>query len=171
MLRGPTGILNPWLYTYGVTAAAVFTGLVLLRQVPPRQERLPAAPLLGTLGVALLFLLLNLEIADFFTPVGERVRFEFSGSFARDMTYTVSWALFALALVGAGIRGVWTAVRWAGLILLAVATVKLFLHDLARLGELYRVGALIGVAAMAIAASALYQRFVGRDATASRPAP
>ncbi|MCC6234538.1 MAG: DUF2339 domain-containing protein [Verrucomicrobiales bacterium] len=169
VLRGPTGILNPWLYTYGVTAAAVFTGLVLLRQEPPRQERLPAAPLLGTLGVALLFLLLNLEIADFFTPVGEPVRFEFSGSFARDMTYTVSWALFALALVGAGIRGVWTAVRWAGLILLAVATVKLFLHDLARLGELYRVGALIGVAAMAIAASALYQRFVGRDATASRP--
>ena len=36
---------------------------------------------------------------------------------------------------------------------------KLFIHDLAKLAQLYRVGALLGVAVIAIVASFLYQRF------------
>jgi uncharacterized membrane protein len=80
------------------------------------------------------------------------------------MTYTIAWSLFALALVAAGLGRRWVASRRAGLILLAVALAKLFLHDLARLDQLYRIGALAGVAVVAIAASVLYQRFVAREA-------
>ena len=39
----------------------------------------------------LLFLLLNIEIADAFTPAGERsITFDFDGNFGRDMTYTIA---------------------------------------------------------------------------------
>ena len=43
--------------------------------------------------------------------------------------------------------------------LLCVTLLKLFFHDLAQLGQLYRVGALVGVAVIAILASFAYQRF------------
>jgi len=38
---------------------------------------------------------------------------------------------------------------------LSVALLKLFFHDLARLGQLYRIGAFIGVAVIAMLASLL----------------
>jgi uncharacterized membrane protein len=89
--------------------------------------------------------------------------FEFGGNFARDLAYTVGWALFALALLGVGIWRSARAARYAALALLSVTLLKLFFHDLAQLGQLYRVGALVVVAAVAILASVLYQRFTPND--------
>ena len=43
--------------------------------------------------------------------------------------------------------------------LLSVTLLKLFFHDLAQLGPLYRIGAFIGVAVIAMLASFAYQRF------------
>jgi uncharacterized membrane protein len=40
-----------------------------------------------------------------------------------------------------------------------VTLVKLFFHDLAQLGQLYRIGAFIGVAIVAMLASFAYQKF------------
>jgi uncharacterized membrane protein len=59
--------------------------------------------------------------------------------------------------------GIWKKIRAgrrAALMLLGVALLKLFLHDLARLEALYRIGALFAVAAIAILASVAYQRFL-----------
>ncbi len=168
-LRGPRPLLNLWLYTYGVAATSMFAGAALLQRGNDRLGPVHGRPLLTTLGVILAFGLLNLEIADYFTPVGEPVRFQFSGDFGRDMTYTIAWALFALGLVGAGLARKLVGARWSGLGLLAAAVVKLFLHDLSQLDQLYRVGALVGVAIVAIVASTLYQRFMAGGGEA-RPA-
>jgi uncharacterized membrane protein len=43
--------------------------------------------------------------------------------------------------------------------LLSVTLVKLFFHDLAQIGQLYRIGALVGVAVIAMLASFAYQQF------------
>jgi uncharacterized membrane protein len=51
-------------------------------------------------------------------------------------------------------------VRYAGVILLLITLLKLFLHDLGNLSQLYRIGAFIGVALVLIVASFLYQRFM-----------
>ena len=85
--------------------------------------------------------------------------FQFTGNFARDMTYSIAWALFALTLLVAGIARKIPACRYAALGLLSVTLLKLFFHDLAHLGQLYRIGALIGVAVIAMLASFAYQRF------------
>ncbi len=120
-------------------------------------------------AVVLAFLLLNIEIADYFTPVGAlALTFEFSGNLARDMTYSIAWGAFALALVVAGLWGKIRAARYAGIALLCVTLLKLFLHDLASLQALYRIGAFLGVAIIAIAASFLFQRFFADDL---KPAP
>jgi uncharacterized membrane protein len=159
--RSATPIFNWYLYSFGLVTACLFAGAWLT--APPRDRVLgiSAPPLLQTLGTILAFLLLNVEIADYFSPAGGRaLTFHFSGNFARDMTYTIAWALFALALLLVGIWRVARASRYAGIALLAVALAKLFLHDLARLEALYRIGALFAVAIIATVASFAYQRFL-----------
>lgn len=166
--RSATPVFNWYLYTYGLTTAALFLGARLL--VPPRHLVLKsnARAILASLGTVLAFLLLNIEIADFFSAPGSTLTFQFEGSFARDMTYSIAWALFALGLLVQGIVKRITAVRYAAMALLCVTLVKLFFHDLAQLGQLYRIGAFIGVAMVAMLASFAYQKFF--SATAKPPA-
>ena len=160
-VRGDIGILNWYLFAYGLATAALFAGARLA--APPRHLVLGVnvPPLFNTLGAILAFILLNIEIADYFTAPGVKaLAFQFTGNFGRDMTYTIGWALFALGLLGAGIRWQTKAARYAAITLLSIALLKLFFHDLARLEALYRIGALFAVAVIAMLASFAYQRFL-----------
>jgi len=38
-------------------------------------------------------LLLNIEIADYFSPPGSTLTFQFQRQLARDMTYSIAWGL------------------------------------------------------------------------------
>jgi uncharacterized membrane protein len=157
--RSETPILNWYLYAYGITILCLFVGGWLFR--PPRAPGFERASptLLYSLGAILTFLLLNIEIADYFS-IGPTLTFSFSGNFARDMTYSIAWALYAFALLLIGMRKHTGWVRYAGLALLLVTLAKLFLHDLSSLNQLYRIGAFIGVAIILIVASFVYQRFL-----------
>jgi uncharacterized membrane protein len=165
--RSATPIWNWYLYTYAIGAACYFVAGWLT--APPR-DRLGDIPLPATLfslGTILLFLLLNIEIADYFST-GATITFDFEGNLARDMTYSIAWSLFGLALLLVGMHRQVAGVRYAGIGLLAITLLKLFLHDLASLDQLYRIGALIAVAIVLIGASYLYQRFL---AVEEKPAP
>ncbi len=179
-VRSQTPVFNWYLYAYGLTVAALFTGARLaacpepVEGAPPRERVLGinVVPLFNTLGTILAFLLLNIEIADYFTTPGARtLTFQFSGNFARDMSYTIGWALFALGLLGAGIWKETRTARYAAIALLSVALLKLFFHDLARLEALYRIGALFAVAVIAILASVAYQRFLPGNEKTPPPQP
>ena len=159
--RSETRIWNWYLYVYGVTSACLLGGARLHGAAEKQPERFGRA-LLGSLGTILLFLLLNLEIADYFS-IGPTLTFSFSGNFARDMTYSIGWALFALGLIVVGMRIKERAARYAGVALLGLTLGKLFLHDLNDLNELYRIGAFVGVAVILIAASFIYQRFLAPE--------
>jgi uncharacterized membrane protein len=167
--RSATPIFNWYLYTYGLVTAALFIGARLL--APPRQQvgGINAQALLGSLVPALGFLLLNIEIADYFSAPGSTLTFEFSGNFARDMTYSIAWALFALGLLVYGISKKMAVARYPAMALLCVTLLKLFIHDLARLGQLYRIGAFIGVAIVAMLASFAYHRFYSTSIKAAAP--
>ena len=162
--RSITPILNWYLYTYGIVTVCLFVGARLL--APPRNKisGINTPPLLAGLGTVLAFLLLNIEIADYFSAPGSTLTFQFSGNFARDMTYSIAWGLFALVLLVIGILRKIPAARYSAIGLLSVTLLKLFFHDLARIGQLYRVGALIGVAVIAMLASFAYQRFYAAGA-------
>jgi uncharacterized membrane protein len=157
--RTATPIWNWYLYAYGTTILCLFVGAWLFR--PPRTTAFErtSPTLLCSLGAVLTFLLLNIEIADYFS-IGPTLTFSFSGNFARDMTYSIAWALYAFALLLIGMRQKTRWVRYSGVALLVVTLAKLFLHDLGNLSQLYRIGAFIGVAIILIVASFVYQRFL-----------
>ena len=160
--RGELRIWNWYLYTYLVCSAALLVaGRVLLET----NDRLgPTLPRMSSVlpggAVVLLFLLLNVEIADYFAT-GPTITFNFfSSALAQDLTYTLGWAVFAVALLGAGIVAHSKTGRVTAIILLSVAMAKCAFHDLWRLGGLYRVGSLVGIAACALLITVALQKFV-----------
>jgi len=160
--RSAVPIFNWFLYLYLVSAMALFVAAVLLRDT---DDRLPGiewrlSQLLPGAATVLLFLLVNIEIADFYST-GPTLTFNFlSASLAQDLTYTLAWAAFAIGLLAAGIRVGSRFVRSTALTLLVVTIFKCFVHDLWRLGGLYRVGSLVGLAICLSLVAVLLQRFV-----------
>lgn len=160
-------IVNWYLYTYLVCAIAMF----VMAWLTPKEETVTRK--LGSVaGSVILFFLVNIEIADAWST-GETLTFNFlSSSLAQDLTYTFAWAVFAMALLVSGIVLRSRSARVAALGLLVITIAKCFLHDLARLGGLYRVASLFGLAVSLVLVGLLLQRFVmvrrGPDPTASR---
>jgi uncharacterized membrane protein len=160
--RASVRIWNWYLYAYGITCFCLFAGARAVQQFRETTLARVVPRLLYVLATVLTFLLLNIEIADYFS-VGPTLTFSFSGNFARDMTYSIAWALFALVLLLVGMRRKTKWVRYAGVALLLVTLAKLFLHDFPSLGPLYRIGAFIAVAVILIVASFVYQRFLAPE--------
>jgi hypothetical protein len=154
-------IWNWYLYTYLIPALAMMLGgwqFSKTRDLSMEEVGL-ASKLLPTGGTILLFLLLNIEIADYYAVEG-RITFRMSATLGQDLTYTLGWALFAVVLLSAGIAIRSQAARIAALGLLVVTILKCFLYDLSQLGGLYRVMSFVGLAiCLALVALAL-QRFV-----------
>jgi uncharacterized membrane protein len=160
--RSEVPIVNWYLYTYLVAAAASFAAASLLRN----EERLfdiewlRPGRLLAASGTVLLFLLLNIEIADFFAT-GPNLTFRFSGaSLAQDLSYTLGWAVFAIALLAAGVALASRGARITSIALLAATVLKAFLHDLPSLGGLYRVASFALLALSLAVVAVAIQKFV-----------
>jgi uncharacterized membrane protein len=156
-------VVNWYLYTYLVSAAAFFVAAWLLPANDAAEFKF-ARPAANACGAVLLFLLVNIEIADFYST-GPALTFNFlSSSLAQDLTYTIGWAVFAVAMLIAGLVLHSRGARVAAIFLLLVTVLKCFLHDLARLGGLYRVASLLGLTISLLLVGVLLQKFVIRKA-------
>jgi uncharacterized membrane protein len=163
-------IVNWLLYTYLVPAAAlvgaarIFSAHELSRargfEEPLYARGWPLAALVTSLSAAaVVFVWINLAIADFFAS-GDVLQVRFERTPARDLTTSIAWAIYALALLAIGVRGRLRGARWLSLGLMMVTVVKVFLYDLGELEDLYRVASLLGLAVSLILVSFAYQRFV-----------
>ncbi len=147
------------LLSFGLCGTAMLAAASWLKPPHHRWRELPLRALLYVFGGILLFALLNLEIANAFMPAGrDHLTIDFGGNFARDMSYSIAWGLFALALLVTGFWKQAAGARYAGVGLLLITLGKLFLHDLDQVGSIYRIGAFLVVAVIALGASFLYQR-------------
>ena len=167
-------IVNWLLYTYGVPVLATFAGAWLLRRAEARRGAEPAhdwtvgdrtliAPVVAALGLVLFFVLINVEIADYFSQ-GAYLAFDSTPRLERDLAYSIAWSLYSLLLLGIGIwRGI-KGLRVASLAFLMVTVGKAFLYDLSALEGIYRVLSFLGLGTALIVVSLLYQRFAGRKA-------
>jgi uncharacterized membrane protein len=158
-------IWNWYLYAYGIAAVCFFLSARWFGQPKEKRYERNSPVILYSLAGIVLFLLLNIEIADYFS-IGPTLTFSFEGNFARDMTYTISWSLFAFGLLILGIVKTVRGPRLVAIGLICLAFAKLFLHDLDTLSQLYRIAAFIAVAVIAIVASFVYQRFLSPRAKA-----
>jgi len=152
-------VFNWYLYAYGTVVICLLMAAKLWRfhSETSLDKRTPSV--MNLLATVLAFLLLNIEIADFFST-GTALTFQFSGNLAQDMTYSLGWALFAFGLLLIGLRTGNKAARLGSMGLLAATVIKVFIHDIWRLGQLYRVASFIGLAAVLILVSFLYQRYL-----------
>ena len=161
--RGAVPFWNWYLYTYLATAACCFGAARLLWEddEDSRIGRLPRlSRVLPGAGAVLLFLLLNIEIADCFST-GPALTFNLlHGNLAQDLSYTLGWALFAVVMLAAGIVAGNKMTRVAAIMLLAVTILKAFLHDLSRLAGLYRIASFVGLALSLALVAVVLQKFV-----------
>jgi uncharacterized membrane protein len=130
--RGSLPVLYWYLYTYLICAGAFFV---------------------------LLFYLLNIEIADYYAT-GPTLAFRFGVTVSQDLTYTIGWLVFGMALLAAGIYLQNRAARGAAVGLIAITTFKCFLYDLGSLEGLYRVASFVGLAASLALVSLALQKYV-----------
>ncbi len=73
-------------------------------------------------------------------------------------SYSALFMLYGAVLLGAGFRRRSQFVRWQALVLLAAAIGKVFLVDISELSQGYRVLSFLGLGALLLAVSFLYQR-------------
>jgi hypothetical protein len=154
-------VFNWYLYTYAICGTALLVAGWLLSKtedevisgVPPPSALFPAA------GVILLFLVLNIEIADYYAT-GPEIMFKFGVTIAQDLTYTIGWLIFGLVLLMACIHADIRTGRIAAVALIALTTCKAFLYDMSSLGGLYRVASLVGLAASLSVVALALQKFV-----------
>jgi uncharacterized membrane protein len=159
--REGTRIFNWWLYTYGLSSAALLGAARLLRD-DEDAKKLKMSGLLMTAAGILLFLLMNVEIADWHST-GTTVTFNLEGaSLAEDMTYTLAWGIYAIGLFAIGVAKKLRPMRICALALLCLTAAKAALHDLWALGALYRIGAIVGLAFSLLLVSFLTQSYVLR---------
>jgi uncharacterized membrane protein len=158
--RGDMRIFNQYLYTYLIAAATMFLGAWWLGKTDDRIGTM-ARPryLLPTGAVILLFLLLNIEIADYYST-GPEILFAFGSSIQQDLTYTIAWLIFGIIVLAAGIIAKAKPARVASVAMIAVTTFKCFLYDLRSLEGLYRVAAFVGLAISLALVSLALQKYV-----------
>jgi uncharacterized membrane protein len=159
--RGQMRILNWYLYAYLVCAAAFLVAAWWLYRSgrdDSSAER-HSSSILSAGAVVLLFLLLNIEIADFYAT-GPTIMFRFGATVSQDLTYTIGWLAFGMALLAACIYLHSRFGRVASLVLIALTTFKCFLYDLSSLEGLYRVGSFVGLAMSLALVSVALQKFV-----------
>jgi hypothetical protein len=161
--RSTIPIFNWYLYTYLISAAAFLAVAWLLRhQNNAIWKGLPQLSVIAAAGgTVLLFALLNIEIADYYSK-GADLTFNFGADLGQDLTYTIGWGLFAFGMLITGIVLRTKATRVSAIALLSLTVAKCFLHDLWRLGGLYRIGSFVGLAICLTLVTLLLQRFVLR---------
>lgn len=103
----------------------------------------------GIAALALLFLFLTFELHTVLQRFLPGMR---AGGL------TLLWALYALALLVAGLRFGLRGLRYAGLALFTVAVAKVFLADLAGLEAIYRIIAFLALGILLFLAALLYLR-------------
>ena len=169
LVVGPAPI--PWLQvaqTAASTAAvAVGTAVLTLRWPRPTQRRWARY----AAGVLVVYLLSVLAV----DIVGARV----GGATAVDelrtqgqVVLSVLWAVLGVGAFMYGLRSTRSELRQGGLVLLAVATSKVFLFDLAALDVAYRVISFIALGLLLLASAWLWQRAQPKAApNTDAPAP
>ena len=112
-------------------------------------------------ALVLVFAFLSLVFRDAF-GLERSIPMPFDRGLLIAVSTSLGYAVYALTLVGVGIRKDHAKLRSIGLALFALTSVKIFLVDLGRLRDLYRVASLLGLAVTLLLVSVAYHRFVLR---------
>jgi uncharacterized membrane protein len=162
------GSLNPIVTEDPVPGNVVFNALLLAYLAPVvllgfilrRLEALgwlQFRPAVGILALVLAMTYVTLETKRVFQGHA-LVAWSLSG--AESYAYSAVWLVSALALFAAGIKLGRQYVRYAGLAVMVLVVLKVFLWDMSGLEGLYQIGSFLGLGLSLVGIGWLYQRFV-----------
>lgn len=114
-------------------------------------------PALGVLALVLALTYLTLETKRVFQGPA-MVAWSLSG--AESYAYSAVWLVSALALFVAGIKLARQYIRYAGLGVMVLVVLKVFLWDMSGLEGLYRIFSFVGLGLCLVGIGWIYQRFV-----------
>lgn len=165
-------LLNPVFVGGDVGTTPIVNGLVLGYAVPALLAAVAAwwlasstdivsRTIAGAGTVFLLFVFLSVEVRHLYHPSFDGDPFDADG--AELYLYSVVWLAFGAALLALGMWRRVPAARHAGMALVCLTIVKVFLVDMSGLSELLRVFSFLGLGAVLLALAFFYRRFVFTD--------
>jgi uncharacterized membrane protein len=161
------GALTPLLNMPTLVYACALVVLVCLTLDKPKHhwpfERPAPRAFWGVLLAVVTFCVLNIEISSVFSIGGRTFSLLTHDSLAHQLAYSLGWLLYSIGLLVVGITWNNNKVRWAALAFIVVTSLKIFFMDLWKLGQLYRVASFVGLAAVLILVSFLYQRLLATN--------
>lgn len=161
-------VANPIVMRTDVGSLPILNGLFLAYAVPALMvflarrwtdiERSGELNLLLDAAISLLVLVyISFEVRHLFDPGFERAGLGAEG--LELYTYSIVWLLFGVALLALGFWRNAAALRHAGMALVCLVVVKVFLVDMAGLGGLLRVFSFLGLGAALLGLGYAYRRF------------
>jgi uncharacterized membrane protein len=160
-IRAETPVFNMRFATY-VVAIAILGGIAVLGKRHAAQAEMLFLDM-AVVGLNLLALIaLTLEVSDFFNRQiltgRNEATFYRQVNLERDFSYSAIWLVYGAVLMTIGFRRRSAFVRWQSLILIAFTICKVFLYDVSQLGGSYRIVSFIGLGAVLLVISFIYQR-------------
>ena len=159
-LPAATFLWNARLATAVVAAASAIA--VVWRARQSRAHLSASEPvIIGVLAVAanaLMLWALTLEVGLYFLDGGTPGSSD--GRLAHSLSISLLWTVYATTLVLVGARVGTAALRWQGLALFGMTTLKVFLADLGYLSGIYRIVSSIALGVVLLMVSFLYQRSI-----------
>lgn len=156
-----TLLFNARFATY-VVAIAILAGIALFGERHASDDEMIFIRVAVVSLNLLALIALTLEASDYFNrqfSPGARVIPDFRQVIlARDFSYSAIWLTYGVALMAIGFQKRSAFVRWQSLILIAFTIIKVFFHDVSELGGSYRILSFIGLGAILLGISFLYQR-------------
>jgi uncharacterized membrane protein len=161
-------LLNPVITGDALEGNALFNPLLLAYLAPVPLIALMARKLdgmgwgqfrnaLGILALVLVFAYVTLATKRVFQDATLSFESESQGEF---YAYSAVWLVLAVALFAAGIRMARQNIRYAGLAVMVLVVLKVFIADMADLGGLFRIISFIGLGLCLVGIGWLYTRFV-----------
>src|SRR5579864_5169607 len=156
-----TLLFNARFATY-VVAIAILAGIALFGERHASDDEMIFIRVAVVSLNLLALIALTLETSDYFNrqfSPGVRVIPDYRQLLlARDFSYSAIWLIYGVALMAIGFQKRSAFVRWQSLILIAFTIIKVFFHDVSELGGSYRILSFIGLGAILLGISFLYQR-------------
>jgi uncharacterized membrane protein len=125
--------------------------------------------ILGVGAHLLTWTVLTQQVTLFFEPTDGNVRYEglAGNQFAKELAISILWTAYASILLIVGVKRSNAALRWMGLLLFGLTTLKVFFGDLSYLSGFYRIASSIGLGVVLLTVSFLYQRSLAARATSA----
>jgi uncharacterized membrane protein len=156
-----TLIFNARFATY-LAAIAVLGGIAGFGRSRASRNEMPFIYIALVLLNILALNALTWEATDYFArqqgPGGYDFVWHQQKAIARDFSFSAIWLVYGAALMTIGFAKRSAFVRWQALILIGFTILKVFLYDLSNLGGSYRILSFIGLGAVLLAISFIYQR-------------